>query len=328
MATVNLNGDEMKEKLKQDLRDQIERDQEQAKEEGEPEEDQNGGSGKKAGPEAEGESPPDPGETIAALQQILLADIKMDRDRIRKRQEANDDADEEDKALLDSLRDDGLQVPLIIDRDGVLIDGYRRYDALIKLKWKKAPYLRLAYNADAEAIKFDVNETRWQLDRFDVARFLSNQQKLTGHSHEKLARRFHKGKTTIQRLLVLDTLSTKEKDDVRKGKMSYRVATDLKSSDPKVRRAAEKALKAGKKLTTRDPTGEKKPPQPKKKYVKLGEKAIPPGFIARICDEGYEIHFYQTVKKGSRKGLKCPKGFDSKQWERFKREFILAWNNL
>ncbi len=66
------------------------------------------------------------------IQYKKLKDIKPYEKNPRK----NDDAV---PYVLESIKEFGFKVPIIIDKDGVIVAGHTRYKAAVKLKMKEVP---------------------------------------------------------------------------------------------------------------------------------------------------------------------------------------------
>ena len=114
------------------------------------------------------------------IQYKKIKDIKPYEKNPRK----NDDAVE---YVANSINEFGFKVPIIIDKDGVIVAGHTRYKAAIKLKMKEVPCItaddlseeqikafRLADNKVAEKAEWDLELLNGELENilnFDMADF-------------------------------------------------------------------------------------------------------------------------------------------------------------
>ena len=120
------------------------------------------------------------GDNLQEIQYKKIKDIKPYEKNPRK----NDDAVE---YIANSINEFGFKLPIIIDKDGVIVAGHTRYKAAIKLKMKEVPCItaddlseeqikafRLADNKVAEKAEWDLELLNGELENilnFDMADF-------------------------------------------------------------------------------------------------------------------------------------------------------------
>ncbi len=112
------------------------------------------------------------------IKELSLDEIKMYEKNARK----NDKAVE---MVKQSIEDYGFRVPIIVDKDNVIIAGHTRYKAALQLELKKIPVitaeglteeqvkaLRLADNKTAELSSWDFDRLEKEIDLIDDEKFL------------------------------------------------------------------------------------------------------------------------------------------------------------
>lgn len=114
------------------------------------------------------------------VKMLKLSDLKPYEKNPRKNDEAA-------KYVAESIREFGFKVPIVIDKDNVIVAGHTRYKAAKKLKLKEVPCIiaddltdkqikayRLADNKVAEMSEWDVDLLSVELDGlfdFDMTAF-------------------------------------------------------------------------------------------------------------------------------------------------------------
>lgn len=101
------------------------------------------------------------------IESIKIGDIKPYENNPRQ----NDKAVEAVKA---SIREFGFKVPLVIDKNNVIVCGHTRYKALKQLKWDKVPCIRADDLTDDQIKAFRIADNKvselaeWDMERLQV----------------------------------------------------------------------------------------------------------------------------------------------------------------
>ncbi|MEZ4705173.1 MAG: ParB/RepB/Spo0J family partition protein [Bdellovibrionota bacterium] len=185
-------------------------------------------------------------ETSALVRDVLLSDI-----HVNPRQPRKHFSEEGMEDLIKSISEHGVIQPLIARRVGIhyeLIAGERRFRACKKLGLKNVPVI-VRSTTDQEQLEIALIENlqREDLDPIEEALAYQRLQNEFSLSHEEVAKKAGKERSTVTNMLRLLKLSTKIQRYVVEKKMSMGHARALLgTSDPnKQERLAIRVIEEG-----------------------------------------------------------------------------------
>jgi ParB family chromosome partitioning protein len=138
---------------------------------------------------------------------VSIESIKPDPEQPRKYF-----SQEEIDSLAESIKSSGLLQPIVIDDNGVIVMGERRYRAILKLGWKEVPVIKRKYTeADRRLAAFSENYARANLTSIEVINYLLDIKDRFKYSVRKIAEFTNIPKSTVSLYIkVGQGLSNKE----------------------------------------------------------------------------------------------------------------------
>src|SRR5215207_10752144 len=177
---------------------------------------------------------------------------------------------EEYDALKQSIKENGLYVPIIVNQNGILLDGHHRYKACQELGITPSQVVRkFADELDEKLFVIDCNLTRRQLNNFQrtelalkskpiLEKIAKRNESLGGKGVEiqtplgrvdqEIGKRAGVGKDTVRKVeKILEnekSITDKIKEDLRLGKVSINEAYKIVELDQECQSFYQKCLKA------------------------------------------------------------------------------------
>src|SRR5215216_564010 len=176
---------------------------------------------------------------------------------------------EEYDALKQSIKENGLYVPIIVNQNGILLDGHHRYKACQELGITPSQVVRkFADELDEKLFVIDCNLTRRQLNNFQRTELALKSKPILeaiakrneslggkggrnltplGRVDERIGERAGVSRDTVrkvEKILENERITDKDKEDLRLGKVSINKAYEIVELDQEHQSFYQKCLKA------------------------------------------------------------------------------------
>ena len=212
--------------------------------------------------------------------------------------------------LAESIQSQGLLQPILLRKRAAggyeIISGERRFRAMKKLGFDKAPAIVRPATTDREMLEMAIVENIQRADLNGIEEAVAYQKLLLecGLSHEDLSRRMGKSRSAVTNILRLLKLPTEVQDMVRSGAISAGHARAILSIDDPVKQKELAERIVLQKLSVRDieqTTKEESPAKNKKPVA----KAVVVDPDQKSVEEKLQYKFgtpVRIVKNGAEKG--------------------------